>query len=348
MAESPIATLSDCQSVEFSGAPLGAAYIKNRDWRPALVAGLIATSVIGCRPQVSPNPSTSQSVRNGIYGQVTSAGLPIDGIRVRIKGTSLSTRTAADGTFALDVAIDVDDPQVVTASKQGFFIQGTTVKTLPVALKLDALPTYDDEAYEWVDPTPDETTSLNCGNCHQEIYQEWNSGGHADSTTNRRFLDLYAGTDWHGNPEVGWNLLKDYPEGAGVCNACHAPAASLDELAVSDIRDIEGVARMGVHCDFCHKIQDTTTKALGLTHGRFGVSLLRPSHDQLFFGPLDDVDRGEDTYSPLQSQSQFLPAAMRESYSACMSTARIPSGSKVPRVTKASNVKPATCGRRVR
>jgi hypothetical protein len=42
-----------------------------------------------------------------------------------------------------------------------------------------------------------------------------------------------------------------------------------------------------------------------LTHGRFGLKLLRPAAGRLFFGPLDDVDRGEDSYSPLYRQSRY-------------------------------------------
>jgi hypothetical protein len=47
---------------------------------------------------------------------------------------------------------------------------------------------------------------------------------------------------------------------------------------------------------------------VGITHGRFGMNLLRPEKGQLFFGPLDDVDRGEDVYSPLQSRSEACAA----------------------------------------
>src|SRR5262249_48794666 len=43
----------------------------------------------------------------------------------------------------------------------------------------------------------------------------------------------------------------------------------------------------------------------GLTHGRFGLALLRPTHGQLFFGPLDDVDRGDDAYSPLYRDARY-------------------------------------------
>jgi hypothetical protein len=68
------------------------------------------------------------------------------------------------------------------------------------------------------------------------------------------------------------------------------------------------VAAQGVHCDYCHKVHEVATEKLGLTHGRFAQRLLRPSSGQLFFGPLDDVDRGEDSYSPLQKDSRLCAA----------------------------------------
>jgi hypothetical protein len=68
------------------------------------------------------------------------------------------------------------------------------------------------------------------------------------------------------------------------------------------------VAASGVHCDFCHKIVDASTEHLGLTHGRYGYQLLRPAQGQLFFGPLDDVDRGEDAFSPLYQESRYCAA----------------------------------------
>jgi hypothetical protein len=100
--------------------------------------------------------------------------------------------------------------------------------------------------------------------------------------------------------------LADHPDGAAVCAACHAPTLTdfLDP-AYSDLRRITGVASHGVHCDYCHKIADVPAERLGQTHGRFNLTLLRPAEGQLFFGPLDDVDRHEDTFSPLYHQSRY-------------------------------------------
>jgi hypothetical protein len=71
-----------------------------------------------------------------------------------------------------------------------------------------------------------------------------------------------------------------------------------------------------VQCDFCHKIADVAVERVGWQHGRFAMTLLRPSRSrlqqaiggQIFFGPLDDASRGDDVYSPLQSESRYCAA----------------------------------------
>ena len=120
----------------------------------------------------------------------------------------------------------------------------------------------------------------------------------------RHFRNLYDCTDWHCG-RAGWGLLAEHPDGAGVCSSCHAPAVRDDDPAVFDLRKLEGVARLGVHCDYCHKVAGPGDGQLGLAHGRFYLRLLRPRSGQLFFGPLDDVDRGEDSFSPFQRDSRF-------------------------------------------
>jgi hypothetical protein len=248
--------------------------------------------------------SDSEFSRTQIVGRVIDDRGPIEGARVRLKGRPETTRTDSDGRFSLLA------PQIagatVTAWKDGFFIGGAAADGQPLVLKLEPLPRVDFADYHWVDPSPDPAEQHNCGNCHAEIYREWQASGHADAARNRRFMNLYGGTDWHGREGVGWSLLADHPAGLGVCASCHAPSIAFDDPAIDDLRLVNGVAAQGVHCDFCHKIQDVTDdKSLGIAHGRFGLKLLRPAEEQIFFGPLDDVDRGEDVYSPLQSESRY-------------------------------------------
>lgn len=214
---------------------------------------------------------------------------PVRGAVVRLDGSAVSTRTDASGRFRLPPS-----SRRFTAWKEGYFIAGSRSPFL----RLEPLPSHDNEEYAWVDPRPDASDQA-CGNCHAQIHDEWSRGGHARSATGRAFRDLYA------------DLLAEHPNGSGVCASCHAPGVREDDPALFDLRRVKGVDALGVHCDYCHKVagpsEDREAK-LGLTHGRFFLRLLRPSQGQLFFGPLDDVDRGEDSYSPFYRDSRYCAA----------------------------------------
>jgi hypothetical protein len=231
-----------------------------------------------------------------LEGSVRDDNGPIAGARVRLKGTSLTALTDAHGRFRLPQSIT---GKRVTAWKEGYFIGGSSLNSSPL-IRLSRLPAEDNADYDWVDPAPNAAEIHNCANCHAEIYREWSHSGHAHSLDGKRFRNLYEGTDWHGKPNVGWGLLTQYPDGAGVCASCHAPTAK-----EYDLRQVQGVAERGVHCDYCHKIESVAEGPIGLSHGRFNLRLLRPSEGQIFFGSLDDVDRGEDAYSPLYRDSRY-------------------------------------------
>jgi hypothetical protein len=234
-----------------------------------------------------------------LRGFVLTETEPAAGAKVRFQGLSIAGTSKSDGTFELPVLSHTSGK--ITAWKEGFFIGGSPVDAKPLIVNLTPLPNHDSENYKWVEPGPDASRAQNCGNCHQEIYEEWSASGHARSARNRRFLNLLEGSDWQGKLQVGWSLRDDHPYGVGVCNACHAPTAHFD----SDLRTLAGDAAQGVHCDFCHKIAKASTERIGFTHGRYGLELLRPHQGQIFFGPLDDVDRGEDSYSPLYRESRY-------------------------------------------
>jgi hypothetical protein len=220
------------------------------------------------------------------------------------------TSTDSLGRFRLPV--DVGGHKL-TAAMEGYFIGSTRADHSPLTIRLTPLPAHDNPDYSWVSPGPNPDLPHNCGNCHREIYQEWKQSGHSRSITGRHFRNLYEGKDYHGRPGVGWGLLTQYDAGADVCFSCHAPA--LPDQAPTTLdwdRPPSPTALHGVHCDFCHKIAGAGRDQIGYNHGRFNLDLLRPATNaagevprQLFFGPLDDVDRGEDAYSPLYHNSRY-------------------------------------------
>ncbi len=235
-----------------------------------------------------------------LRGQVRDEAGPCPGVRVRVKGTGFVTETDKQGRFELP-----NKGSRITAAKSGYFIAGARSDDNPLTLRLRPMPKEDHPDYQWVDPHPSKERSHNCGNCHSEIFKEWAGSAHGRAGTNKHFLNLYDGTDWHGKANVGWSLLKEHPNGSAVCSACHAPTVPFSHAGFDDFRKLDGIHRFGIHCDYCHKIADAPVGKLGHEHGRFAYKLLRPKEGQLFFGPLDDVDRDEDVYSPLYSQSQY-------------------------------------------
>jgi hypothetical protein len=260
---------------------------------------LVALSVV---PLAGPFVERSISAEEQITGQVCDADGPVAGAVIRFKGDDAFVYTDADGRFQLPRPVL---SRRIVASKDGYLIAGIRSDEPALTLTLQRLPTEDNEAYAWVDPSPDPKSHGNCANCHAEMFREWSQSGHARSISNRRFLNLYEGSDWKGRRNVGWSLFADHADGAGVCTSCHAPTVPFSDPAYYDLRKTRGVAAQGVHCDYCHKIADVSGEHNPLTHGRFGLRLLRPAKEQLFFGSLDDVDRGEDTFSPLYRQSRY-------------------------------------------
>lgn len=237
-----------------------------------------------------------------VGGQVVDDRGPLAGVLVRWQTREVCTQTDEQGRFQL--------PPVpagrVTAWKAGYFIGGASWEGEPLHLRLKRLPETDHADYAWVDPAPDPASPNNCANCHGAIYREWAGSGHGRSASGRHFRNLYQGDDWHGRPAAGWGVLTQHEAGAGVCVACHAPALPAGDPAQFDLTVLTGTAARGVHCDYCHKIADVGPGPLGLSHGRFNLTLLRPGPDeQLFFGSLDDVDRGDDAFSPLYRESRY-------------------------------------------
>ncbi|GIW79390.1 MAG: hypothetical protein KatS3mg105_1197 [Gemmatales bacterium] len=239
-------------------------------------------------------------LRLTVSGLVRDQNGPVSRAIVRYQGCEWYVQTDRFGRFELPAS---EPRRRVTAWKAGYYIVGQQPGLSPVTLALRPLPAEDFEDYRWIEPGPDPQSPDNCANCHAEIYREWQNSSHSDTLANKRFMNLYEGRDWHGHRDPSWSLLDEYADGSAVCSSCHAPTARGDDIY--DLRKAKGVDRRGVHCDFCHKVADVDERRIGLTHGRFGLKLLRPREGQVTFGPLDDVDRGQDTFSPVYRESRY-------------------------------------------
>jgi len=283
-----------------------------------LCAALLLSAVWSTPPQRFRRSDTAAG--NTITGRVLIGGQPAAGAIVKVKAASYFTLSNRDGYFELPLPDDLRSSFAgkpprnaavrVTAAKPGYFIAGSAWRGKPITLQLRAVDLRDNPDYHWIAPHPDPAKPKQCGNCHRKIFEEWAGSSHASAASNPRFWNVYDGSTAHGGPSTGWNLLQQHPRGAGVCYSCHIPSPQPDTTLLADlrrVRDGDSVHLEGVHCDFCHKIAATDLEPVGLHHGRFALQLARPVNaDQpQLFGPLPDVDRGEDAYTPLYRSSKY-------------------------------------------
>jgi len=285
--------------------------------------------------------STQPRVLSGV---VSDEYGPLGGAVVRIQATEVFVLTKEDGSFVF-VDLSPDTPVKVTAWKSGYFIVGGEKTYLPgeteIELMLIRHTDSDHPGYKWLSAFSSSGDPGNCQNCHAQPddpasvlpFDEWMLDAHSQSSGNERFLTMYAGTDVYGNqspltrkgynrdygsfplppdpslPYFGPGYKIDFPETAGNCSACHTPMQAISAPYGIDPTKAAGGAE-GISCDFCHKIWAVNLDEEGLPYpnmpGVLSYEFRRPGEGhQLFLGPLEDVAPGEDTYSPLQNQSEF-------------------------------------------
>lgn len=139
-------------------------------------------------------------------------------------------------------------------------------------------------------------------------------------------------------PHYGPGFMLDNPGRAGNCATCHTPVASKapnntncgwsgchTSLTIERANglidwpsmpiNLTGDAAEGIPCEFCHKVGDVmvnpeTNLPREDMPGILSMRLHRPADDehQIFFGTLVDVNRKDDSYLPLLSESRFCAA----------------------------------------
>lgn len=280
-----------------------------------------------------------------ISGQVLDeSNIPLAGAIVRVKASKRFAETDRDGNFSL-TGLEPGTTVTLTAWAEGYYIGGgeeeISIGTTEVKLILKKHHEEDHAGYQWLSAYASQGKDGNCENCHFSPdnpnlpFTEWTQDAHALATQNPRFLAMYLGQDIHGNqspsreyafnrdygqvplfpdlslPYFGPGYKLDFPETAGNCAACHTPAAAIDAAYETDPTRVSGVGAEGVACDLCHKVWDVhLDPASGLPRpnmpGVLSFEFRRPPEGHQFFaGPLDDVAPGEDTFTPIQTQSQF-------------------------------------------
>ena len=253
-----------------------------------------------------------------IKGKVTDGKNPVSGAIVKWQASTTSVITDKYGIFKLKYS-DKSTPDLITAWKEGFFNGGIEYKSDldKIEIVLKKLPAVDNKEYEFVDPVPNYTDDIkNCGDCHASIiYKQWDNNAHSKSATNPIFLDIYNGTDANGNNNVHPGYKLDYKFSNGNCGNCHAPANAVNNINNVDMNNLKTVEKLGVSCDYCHKIKEVKLKKNSSAYtGVMQVELLRPPKDhQTFFGPYTDV-LNPDIYSPQIAKSIFCAPCHQGGY----------------------------------
>ena len=97
-----------------------------------------------------------------------------------------------------------------------------------------------------------------CSGCHADIYGQWKGSMMANAWTDPVFRAVYlkyvkeAGND-HEKSEVA------------MCSRCHTPIGYMADDQARYTDKLEGVADMGVSCDFCHSV----AMSAGMGNGAF-------------------------------------------------------------------------------
>lgn len=277
-----------------------------------------------------------------LSGVVRDADGPVAGAVVRVQATTNATRSDGNGRFTL-AGLSTGEAVSLTAWAPGYYIAGGEDQVPgkgEVVITLLPLLEQDNPDYVWLSANEKAGLEGNCENCHADStghlpFDEWVLDAHSQTTENERFLTMYLGTDVHGNqsppteytcspdygcfplppdpdePYYGPGYKLDFPNSAGNCAACHVPAAAANNPYGVDPTTVSGVGAEGVACDFCHKVWDVSLDpSNGVPYanmpGVLSFELRRPPEGhQYFAGPFDDVAPGEDTYSALQTESQY-------------------------------------------
>ncbi|MHC4550619.1 MAG: multiheme c-type cytochrome [Planctomycetota bacterium] len=204
-----------------------------------------------------------------------------------------AVRTDAAGRWQLRVAA-MPYVLMLSAAAPGYRTQVQALllhEIRPLHFVLDPSPFRDDARYRFVDPTPNKQREIwNCGNCHRNSYAEWKESRHAVAARSAVTRAVFR-RDFLPALAAGRATVAD----AGLCAGCHAPQAALDGKTTRLDR-VQGVALLGNHCDFCHKIHHTEdVEAPGV---RGSLRLGRPAPDdhrvpgpiKRVYGPLADID----------------------------------------------------------
>jgi len=242
-----------------------------------------------------------------IWGRVVSEYGPVPDARVRVAGDEKYTLTDRQGRFEIGTGHQPARSLKVTAGKDGWFNNGGMAYPVGEAgdIFLNPLPRGDSPGYRFIAPTI-------CARCHNKLARYWDRSKMAHTTSNRKVLDMYNGTDASGGKGIGPGYKLDNPQNDGNCVSCHAPSIAVSDSGIKNLNRALWSSRAewdGISCDYCHKVRKVIRKKNRPSRMAPIMKRLTPTRGNtiLVLGPYDDVVNSvmAASYSPVFDKGRF-------------------------------------------
>lgn len=226
----------------------------------AALSSCLIVPVTGDKPEPTATPVPADVGEIYVYVYDAASQATVNAVVARVTNSSI-----VDGSDHRELRLAAcDQGQFLVVSAPGYETRFTACNgSNAYYVALNKLTAADNINYLWA------SAYTNCGTCHArqlgEGYnevEEWERSGHAKVFADPFFSSLYRGTNVTGRATTptenyGPGFKLSFPDQAGDCAYCHAPAALLPSLEPTDLTTYyprpAGVNGEGVTCDVCHK-----------------------------------------------------------------------------------------------
>lgn len=313
-----------------------------RCWRVIIAAVLLVClfvlssciPVTGGKPEPTRTPTLIPDDVGEILVYVYDGGsqASVNGVVARVTNSSV-----VDGSDHRELRLaSCDQGQFLVVSAPGYETHFTPCNgSSAYYIALMKINAVDNINYSW------SSAYNNCGTCHNgqigdgyNEVSEWEQSGHARVFADPFFSSLYRGTNVNGQgttatENYGPGFKLNYPDQAGDCAFCHAPAAILPSMEPTDLTNYyprpAGVNGEGVTCDVCHKVSNVLLEDEYPSPDQPGIKALQflRVSNSFVFGPFTNIllpanDESQrhsvSSCSPVLSSSELCAACHYRSF----------------------------------
>ncbi|MCB9396382.1 MAG: hypothetical protein H6510_01080 [Acidobacteria bacterium] len=261
-------------------------------------------------------------VGGALWGQITGVVRDANTLQavpdaiIVIKGHSMQTTSASDGSFSLNDTASL--PFYLVVAKHPYFTEPVFISTVSQSqnMMIDLTPV----PLETSMPNGALNTPEDCETCHPDTYTEWLGSPMQKTGLNRWVWDVWDGTGTAGGMN-GFVYKRDsihrFANPNSDCSACHSPVHWLTDIETAgmgdDVNNPTADMSRGVQCEVCHRaafVDPAKSNFPGVTPESF--SFFRNIDVYAEFGLRPDV-----TYSGGIMRAAYNPQLSAELCAAC-------------------------------